>query len=360
MGRESSLVYCRSARRFIINDLHKNNYQWGNDPNQFLDSYLGEGMHGIWTNETSVELDGIEIKKSEILPGRGRARKGDEKEKLFYVPAQRVITMSPGFPVNFGGFPISDPYVLKAFSERIRVLMERESISGGGKRGNVFPRSQRIREPLRKMIDSSIFFGAKVGIDKTRATKRFLLSVEKSNLPFMNWSAGQKEFMPLLLSLYHLIPSKRISIRDSLKWVVIEEPEMGLHPEAIKTVLVICMELISRGYKLVVSTHSPVLLELAWTMNFIKNAKGSPDDLFELFTMKKDDPTRKIFEVIVSDKEFKTYYFERGNEGINIKDISTLDAANEDSSIAEWGGLTSFATKASDIVSRLAANEEQI
>jgi hypothetical protein len=210
------------------------------------------------------------------------------------------------------------------------------------------------------LIDSSIFFGAKVGIDKTRATKRFLLSVEKSNLPFMNWSAGQKEFMPLLLSLYHLIPSKRISIRDSLKWVVIEEPEMGLHPEAIKTVLVICMELISRGYRLVVSTHSPVLLELAWTMNYIKNAKGSPDDLFELFTMKKDDPTRKIFDVIVTNKEFKTYYFERGNEGINIKDISTLDAANEDSSISEWGGLTSFATKASDIVSRLAAYEEQI
>ena len=46
----------------------------------------------------------------------------------------------------------------------------------------------------------------------------------------MVWSAGQREFVPLLLGMYWLMPPAKISPAQRLEWVVIEEPEMGLHP----------------------------------------------------------------------------------------------------------------------------------
>jgi len=66
-------------------------------------------------------------------------------------------------------------------------------------------------------------------------------------LPYMAWSAGQREFMPLLFSLYWLMPSAGTPRRKGVDWVVIEEPEMGLHPQAIQSVLFICLELMHRG-----------------------------------------------------------------------------------------------------------------
>jgi hypothetical protein len=46
-------------------------------------------------------------------------------------------------------------------------------------------------------------------------------------------SAAQREFVPLLLGLYWLLPAAKIAKRDKIEWVLIEEVEMGLHPSAI-------------------------------------------------------------------------------------------------------------------------------
>ncbi|MCS6928774.1 MAG: ATP-binding protein [Saprospiraceae bacterium] len=75
--------------------------------------------------------------------------------------------------------------------------------------------------------------------------------------------------MPLLLSLYHLTPPAKVSRREEIKWIVIEEPEMGLHPQAIQTVMLLCLELLSRDYCIAITTHSPVFLELAWAIRHI-------------------------------------------------------------------------------------------
>ena len=61
---------------------------------------------------------------------------------------------------------------------------------------------------------------------------------------------------------------------------------------------------------------------------------------------------------MIKDKSFATYFFEQGKEGVTIKDISTLDAGSDDKAISNWGGLTDFASKAGDIVSKLVANEK--
>jgi predicted ATPase len=340
--------------------LKQNNYEWGKKSENFLDSFFGESMSGIWKQETKIEFDGKEYNQSSFLSKQG-TRKGSRTEKLFYIPAQRVVTMNQGWPRNFGSFDIGDPFVLKQFSETIRVLMEKETSNGGSKQSKVFPKPNRIKEPLRRILDEAIFHGAKVESDNSSLKRRFILEVGKSKLPFMTWSAGQKEFMPLLLSLYHLMPSAKVKLKDDIQTVIIEEPEMGLHPKAIQALMVVFLELIARGYKIIISTHSPVLLELLWAMNYIKKYKGTSGDLFELFSQKNNSSNASIkstFETVIKEKTFATYYFDQSNDGVTIKNISTLDAGSDDRATSNWGGLTDFASKAGEIVSKLVANEK--
>ncbi len=336
--------------------LKQNNYEWGKKNENFLDLFFGESMSAIWNTNTKIELDGKEYKLSSFLSKQG-TREGSRTEKLFYIPAQRVVTMSQGWPRAFGTFDIGDPYVLKQFSESVRVLMEKETINGDSKHSNVFPKPNRIKEPLRKILDESIFHGAQVESDNTSLKRRFLLKVGESKLPFMTWSAGQKEFMPLLLSLYYLMPASKVKLKNDIKTVIIEEPEMGLHPKAIQALMVIFLELISRGYKIIISTHSPVLLELLWAMNYIKNFNGKAADLFELFSLEKNYSIETTFKTVIKEKIFATYFFDQDSRGVIVKNISSLDAGSEDKAISNWGGLSDFACKAGDIVSKLVANE---
>ncbi len=351
------LIKLITDRYNISSVLRQNNYEWGRKNENFLDLFFGESMSAIWMEDTKILLDDKEYQPSSFLPKQGTTE-SSKTEKLFYIPAQRVVTMSQGWPRAFGTFDIGDPFVLKQFSETVRVLMEKETINSTSKHSKVFPKPNRIREPLRKLIDDSIFHGAKVESDNSSLKRRFLLEVGKSKLPFMTWSAGQKEFMPLLLSLYFLMPSRNVKLRDDIKMVIIEEPEMGLHPKAIQALMVVFLELIARGYQLIISTHSPVLLELLWAMNYIKNHHGKPSDLSELFSLNKDNSFKATFETIINDKTFSTYFFEQRIDGVRIKDISSLDAGSDDKAISNWGGLTDFASKAGDIVSKLVANEK--
>ena len=336
--------------------LDLNNYEWGKSKNKLLELYFGEAMSFIWTEKTEIrfndEIFDIGTVTNEILP----SGKKSIKEQLFYVPAQRVVTMSQGWPRAFSTFDIGDPFVLKQFSETVRTLMEKETSKILGSDGQVFPKPGRIKEPLRNMLDESIFHGAEIISDDDSLKKRFVMNVAGSRLPFMTWSAGQKEFMPLLLSFYHLIPSTKASLRDNIKWVIIEEPEMGLHPRAIESIMVVFLELLARGYKVIVSTHTPVLLELAWAIKYVKEYNGSASDLFDLFSLSPNASLQKVFDTVIANKTFNTYYFDLGKNGAVVKDISSLDAGSEDASISNWGGLSEFGGKASDIISRLVAN----
>jgi predicted ATPase len=223
---------------------------------------------------------------------------------------------------------------------------------------SIFPISNRLKEPLRKSFNDSIFHDGKIIMDERTGQRKLRMEVEGMSVPFITWSAGQKEFMPLLLGFYWLCPPSKKSRKDSLQYVVIEEPEMGLHPQAIKSVILQIIDLLSRGYKVIISTHSPVLLEFAWAFNILKKSQVGDDSLFELFEISKTAGTKKLFEGIIAVKEIKTFYFDRVGDKVITKDISTLDAGSEDEAVSEWGGLSSFAGKATDIVSKYFVDEK--
>lgn len=178
------------------------------------------------------------------------------------------------------------------------------------------------------------------------------MNIDNMNIPFITWSAGQKEFLPLLLGFYWLCPPSKVSKKDKYQYVVMEEPEMGLHPQAIKSVILQVIDLLSRGYKVIISTHSPVILEFSWAFNTLQAAGLKDSALFELFDIARTAPTNRLFKDILKSKTIKTYYFSRRDNRVIAKDITSLDSASEDFDISEWGGLSEFSTRATDVVAK--------
>ena len=274
---------------------------WGRDTNKILDLYFGEGMSKIWKDNTVIQLDGISYSKSFLLPSKtGRIGKTTRNEEsLFYIPAQRILSVSDGRPKNFMEFDVSTPYVLRQFSETLRQLLQ----NGMSKSESIFPINNRLKEPLRQSFNDSIFHNGKVVMDERTGQKKLRMEVQGMSVPFITWSAGQKEFMPLLMGFYWLCPPSKVRRKDYYKYVVIEEPEMGLHPQAITSVILQIIDLLSRDYKVIISTHSPVMLEFAWAFNLLKKSKVSDNALYDLFEIKKTAPTKRLFEDILSKKE---------------------------------------------------------
>lgn len=328
----------------IKQTLKKHGFDWQKKAENFLSLYFGEGMETIWnTDETKVTVDEVDFTPRKALSKRKKA------ENLFLIPAHRVVTLKDGWPRAFTDYNIGDPYIVKQFSEELRLLMEKGLGAG---EGAIFPQAGRMNKTLRDAIGKSIFGKAEIKLDRSGFRKRIILDVAGSQLPFMTWSTGQREFAPLLLGLYWLMPSGRVRKKDNINWVIIEEPEMGLHPQAISALLLIFLELLKLGYKVIVSTHSSQILELIWAIRFIAKSNSAPTRLRQLLDLNASAYSKNLTETILNEKTFKTYYFSRPDNVVSVKDISTLDAEDPDAAVSDWGGLTLFSTKSADVVTK--------
>lgn len=333
----------------VIETLRRYNYILPKtDANPILDNYFGEGLHSLFNDCTKIECQDMIFSPEDLL--RSQKSRQNIKETVFYVPAQRILGISDGRPKNFMEFDGSAPFVLKNFSETLRIFIQ----GGLGNPDVIFPMRARLKDAVKESIDQSVFHGAKVIIDQSSGQRKMKLNVGDTNLPFMTWSAGQKEFMPLLLAMYCLSgPPTSVINKNDYKWVIIEEPEMGLHPSAIESVILELIELLQSGYKVVVSTHSPTLLEFAWVFESLKELSNSnlKKALCELFGVDYDSSTGSVFNRL-KNKKMRTYFFYSNEGGVVSKDISSLDVGSDDFLISEWGGLSAFSGRAADVVSK--------
>ncbi len=317
---------------------------YGGSLAEFLDLYFGEGMRSIWRDDSEILVDGRPVDVA-----RRVARLQPEKdETVFLIPAQRVITIANGWPKPFQGYSAGDPYSVRAFSEELRILMERE-LSGAGP---LFPKSNRLKSDYRKLLRKGVFGDFSLTVDKVQSQKRLVLGAGENHLPFMVWSAGQREFVPLLLGLYWLMPPSKSARREKIEWVIIEELEMGLHPRAVATVLLIVLELMARGYRVCLSTHSPQVLEMVWATEALRTHRGSPDQLLDLFGAPHSAQLRQVASDVLT-KRSRVYYFDP--EG-PVADITTLDPTSRSSQEASWGGLLEFSARANETVALAVAN----
>ena len=316
----------------------------------FIDNYYGSGMGDMLKQKTHISARmGSAPKKGSletIVPKT--IPKQEPAERMFYIPAQRVLSLSEGVSQNFGNFSFRDPYVFRYFAHRIHTMLQTEF----NNTTTVFPASQRFSKVVRDKIGDTIFTAdTELKIEEQGFAHALVLKKKglQGSWSYLAWSAGQREFVPMLLGLYWLCAPSGKPKRDKLEWVVIEEPEMGLHPNAMETVLLLALELLRRGYKVVLSTHTPVVPDLVWAISHIATNNGTDKDLRALLNVKSHPAISKITESALK-KHYRCYYFEQGQA---VKDITTLDPWDDDDAISEWGYLTSFSSRASRVVAKV-------
>jgi len=347
-------------RDHVHGTFNHHNVSFGGRADAFLDGYYGRGMSGTWREgASSLVWDGKSVQLPELAkPGPARSRV--KHERLFYIPAQRVMSLPGGVSQNFGQFNYGDPYTLRVFSDAVHDLIQNEF----GARGDLFPSPRRLNATLREPITDHLFGGNTLVIDQSDFTKRLALSIpgQDQRLGFLSWSAGQREFAPMLMGLYWLcsVPNpRRMSGQQQdelIEWVVIEEPEMGLHPQGISAVLLLVLELLRRGYRVVMSTHSPVVLELLWALQAFRQLGGDEADVRRLFALKATDAAKVLGQTAL-DRDCRVYFFERQGP---VRDISALDPSALESAEADWGGLTGFSSRVHSAVAALVNRMDRV
>ena len=314
------------------------------DPAVLIDLIFGAGMGSAWRKETSIELDGKQITPASI------ERRGDGVEHAFFIPAHRAMLISDGWAAPFQKLTAETPVVARLFSQN---LFDRFSRGPGTK---LFPLDRVLKKQYRVLIDEAVFHGGTVGVEKdAQHTKRLKLTHGDAQLPFMTWTAGQREFAPLLLGLYHLLPERRLAKVDTIDWVIIEEPEMGLHPRAIRVLMLLVLDLLWRGYRVVLSTHSPLVLTVVWMLRRLREEGADWRSVCDGFDIPRTQSLQKVCAAALK-KGLRTYLFAFDAAGtVYTKDISSLDPGDEDEDVAGWGGLTGFTSSFGAAV-RKAAN----
>lgn len=316
------------------------------DPDLLIDQIFGLGMGNAWNKDTSsVTLD-----RKSITP-RNISRIGNGKENVFFIPAHRSMLISDGWASPFQKLTAETPVVARLFSQNLFDRFSSKQID------KLFPLDKVLKKEYRLLIDDAIYHGGLIGLERDKQhSKRLKLSHGTTHLPFVTWTAGQREFTPLLLGLYHLLPSTKLRKRKEIDWVVIEEPEMGLHPQAISVFMLLVLDLIWRGYKIVISTHSPTILSAVWMVKRLQDYGSSWHKVCEGFQIKKNQSMKNVAETALKAK-YGVYLFHFDSDGkIVSKNISSLDPGNDDDDISGWGGLIGFTSQFGKTV-RKAANE---
>jgi hypothetical protein len=322
---------------------------WDGRWEDFFNLYFGEGMSRIWKKNSRLEWQGQEVDIAKLV----RPRRGRAGEKCFFIPAQRVLALSrDGWLRPFTDYKPGDPYTVRDFSEKLRVLME----AGLGSGTAIFPVERRLNSEIRRHLESTIFGGFSLRVEKQGPQKRLVLGTNgaESGLPFMVWSAGQREVVPLLLGLYWVMPSTKTKKRGNAKWVVVEEIEMGLHPKAISVMLFIVLDLLWRGYRVCLSTHSPHVLDLVWALRMFREHRAQRNSVLNLFGVKHTPSMSKVAESALQ-AQTKVFYFDP--ESKTARDISSLDPGSKVAAEAGWGGLTEFSGHVADEVARVVAED---
>jgi hypothetical protein len=209
-----------------------------------------------------------------------------------------------------------------------------------------------------------VFHGGAVGVEQNEQYARRLRlrfpGKQETSLPFMTWTAGQREFTPLLLGLYHLLPPRKPKTDENVEWVVIEEPEMGLHPQAVTVVMLLVLDLLWRGYRVVLSTHSPIVVTAVWALQRLAEYRASYQLVCDAFSVPTRHRTslRPVAEAALT-KQFATYVLQYRGGYTTAVDISKLDPDDDDDVVSGWGGLAGFSSRFGEAV-RTAANQAPV
>ncbi|MBK7926672.1 MAG: ATP-binding protein [Bryobacterales bacterium] len=142
-------------------------------------------------------------------------------------------------------------------------------------------------------------------------------------------------------------------------WLIVEEPELGLHPEGIMVAMGALLELLSipsqPPLRLCISTHSNAVLDVVWALRQFQGHAASHRLVLRMLGL-PSTPELETMAQRLLQKKFAVYYFDR-NTG-TTSDISNLDPGSADSIEAGWGGLTGWSGEIGNLVAAAVSMSE--
>jgi energy-coupling factor transporter ATP-binding protein EcfA2 len=329
----------------VAGTLRQRGFTW-RDREQFCAVYFGDGLQKAWRDETQVTFKA----RAQRLPP---ARATQDAARLFYIPAHRTLSVAEGWPAGFRSYRPDTPFVVRDFSETLLGLLTSEA---NAFQDQVFPQRRRFKDQVRDLIDQAVFHGGQLRLLADGPRRQFKLVYPNAEVAYMAWTAGQREFIPLLLGLYHLVPLGAARKVRAVDWVVIEEPEMGLHAKAVQAVLLLLLELMQRGYRVVVSTHSAALVEVVWALQQLKVGRAKPRHVRALFELESRQDIDALARASL-DKTYRVHHLDYKDGEVESQDISNLDPAASAPAERTWGDLLSQSERANAVVAAVAADQ---
>lgn len=357
----------------LINDwstiqdrMKEEDLSWGSDYNLFLSLYFGEGLARAWKYGISqVELNGSKIDLSQLPPTSWPSQ---SDHNIFLIPAQRVLTLRNSFPESFKSYDPGVPFCVKEFSNYIRSFLSLQVLYtevGDSLQKEILEDTDFARQFMSAKASGSarspvlwanvldlIFGKFSLRVERIRGANKLVLGGAAGEDPLlpMVWSTGQREIAPLLLGLRHLEALGILGypvFPESRNALIVEEPEMGLHPRAILLTLFLLLEAVAGGKELCLSTHSPNILEAMWGLSVICENGGDAKDVLRLFNL-PSEPSLEAIATELLKKSIRIYYMDR-DTGLST-DISKLDLDSDDPIMSEWGGMLELAGRVGDVV----------
>ena len=122
-------------------------------------------------------------------------------------------------------------------------------------------------------------------------------------------SSMVKELAPLVLCLRYLVKPNDL--------LIIDEPEMNLHPAAQVEIAEFLAMLVNAGLHVLITTHSPYIVD--HLANLMQAAKHEdPDSIKEMFYLQRK-------EAFISQEKVSVYLFEDGTAKNIIREEGTIN-----------------------------------
>ncbi|AXE31757.1 hypothetical protein DK842_18760 [Chromobacterium phragmitis] len=331
-------------RNAVCSDLKKYGYYFEKN-SEFYSLYFGEGYERSVTEDVNIIFNGEDASPLALPEKKVFAK----KHKIRVIPAHRGLLMVDGWPKLFQQHAMDTPYVARRSSEDLYNQLTSMNTS---ETDVIFPRQNRLKSSVREIINQAVYHDSTLNLSKHSQRKRLELKIpDGSGIPFMNWTAGQREFTPLLLSLYDLMPAGKVKKHEDICTIIIEEPEMGLHSKAIESFLVLIVELIHRGYKVILTTHSSIFLDFAWGISQLKLSCATSADYCN--ALRIPIAMQDCIDTLKKSK-IKIYNFDFGSDGrVKSHDITSLDPFAVSTHENTWGGLASYTKNIGDALYKI-------
>jgi len=198
------------------------------------------------------------------------------------------------------GTPLLEP--VKRFLEMILTIYQKKD------REEEIKENPRLQEyiNLADFLEKEILQG-KVGFETSELRKELLFQPKESTkleMPIV--SSMVKELAPLVLCLRYLVEPNEL--------LIIDEPEMNLHPAAQVEIAEFLAMLVNAGLHVLITTHSPYIVD--HLANLMQAAKHEdPDSIKEIFYLERTDafiPQEKVSVYLFEDGTAKNIVSEEG------------------------------------------------